>query len=198
MRRRSFLQLATSLAGSAVVQSSFAAQAAPHTLSLQQTRVSGQGDTQPHGTVVSIGGTAVISYAALRSLRVTLQHGRDHGLITGSRDVPLSPAVVPIELLWEKCAGADQLFQWIVDRQPYRACQHIPLTPAPRYRLRFMNGTTQTHPLYLQSHRFEITRMYQAPVSLPALEAIALKPYATLDMDVVNTDWGLSPYLAQS
>lgn len=59
-----------------------------------------------------------------------------------------------------------------------------------RYRFRWINLSGEAHPLHLQRHRFELTRVDQTPVRGLIKDIVTLPPYGVVEADLIADSFG--------
>jgi len=92
-----------------------------------------------------------------------------------------------IEMLLEK--RSDSIYQWTIDGRSHPA-EALFLQQGRRYRLRMMNATDGVHTVSLRNHSFELTRIYQVPVSGIFRDTLRLERYNVVEADVLMSRSG--------
>lgn len=157
MKRRRFLQLATTAAAGAVVQ---------HAPACFAGQIS-----HPAADVLSL----AVGEPALAALDAS------HVGCGAGRRASVGPDQM-IEMLLEQ--RSDGAYHWTIDGGPHPA-EGLFLQQGRRFRLRMMNATGGVHAVHLQHHSFELARIHQAPVSGIFQSKILLGRYNVVEADVV-------------
>jgi FtsP/CotA-like multicopper oxidase with cupredoxin domain len=195
MKRRRFLQLAAGAAAGAVVEHSsawsysisrFSLRVAPLSIELTPGRVI-------DATVVALVGDPVLTRASVDALSQSMVEpiGSDARFGASARPAPEPDRVIEM-LLENRLDTHHGNHHWIVNGRRFVDTEPLFLQPGQRYRLRMLNATGWPHPIHLQHHRFELTRIHQIPVSGIFKDTIRLERYSALEADVVVNGRGLT------
>jgi FtsP/CotA-like multicopper oxidase with cupredoxin domain len=199
MKRRRFLQLAASATAGALVEHSSAWSCSVSRFSLRMAPLSVE--TTPgsviDATVVALVGEPVLTRATIDALSQSMREptGFDASFSASARPLPKPDQSrnQVIETLLEKSLDRhDGNYHWIVNGRRFADIEPLLLQWGQRYRLRMLNATAWPHPIHLQHHSFELTRINQIPVSGIFKDTIRLERYNVIEADVVVRHRGLS------
>jgi FtsP/CotA-like multicopper oxidase with cupredoxin domain len=87
-------------------------------------------------------------------------------------------------------AGADGFEQWMINGKGYSASEPLLLHKDQRYRLVFVNGSAEFHPLHLHRHSFELVSLGGTRGSGLMKDVVTIPPNSTMEVDFIANNPG--------
>ena len=80
-------------------------------------------------------------------------------------------------------AGKDGFEHWTVNRKSFPETQAIQINQGKRYRMVFVNSSSEAHPLHLHRHSFEIVSIAGRQCSGLMKDVVVIDPYSSMKVD---------------
>jgi FtsP/CotA-like multicopper oxidase with cupredoxin domain len=87
-------------------------------------------------------------------------------------------------------ADKDGFQRWTVNGKSYPGVPPLRVTRNKRYRLVFVNSSSELHPLHLHRHSFEIVSIAGKPCSGLIKDTVNIAPYSSMKVDFVADNPG--------
>ena len=87
-------------------------------------------------------------------------------------------------------AGPDGYQRWTVNGKSYPDTPVIKVKAGKRYRLAFVNSSSELHPLHLHRHSFEVVSIAGTPCSGLVKDVVNIAPYSSMKVDFIADNPG--------
>ena len=134
----------------------------------------------------------VIEYAGRSGEPVWVESGRKPWNYLDFADTSKSPDAdeeVPM-VFAPVAAGPDGLQRWTVNGKSYPDTSVLKVKAGRRYRLDFVNSSSELHPLHLHRHSFEIASIAGKQCSGLIKDVVNIAPYSSMKVDFVADNPG--------
>ena len=134
----------------------------------------------------------VIEYAGRSGEPVWVESGRKPWNYLDFADTSKSPDAdeeVPM-IFAPVAAGPDGLQRWTVNGKSYPDTSVLKVKAGRRYRLDFVNSSSELHPLHLHRHSFEIASIAGKQCSGLIKDVVNIAPYSSMKVDFVADNPG--------
>jgi len=124
------------------------------------------------------------------------QHPRDSALrwdySAFAHDTPATrkPDVTMPLVFTSRFEGHGALDRWMINGKSFPETDPVRLTYGLRYRLQFINRSTDPHPVHLHRHAFELVSLQGRPTSGIMKDVVIVEPNTTTEVDLVADNPG--------
>jgi FtsP/CotA-like multicopper oxidase with cupredoxin domain len=134
----------------------------------------------------------VIEYAGSTGEPVWIDPGVIHWdyLEFANATQQLSPAETLPMIFAPLPAGTDGLQRWTVNGKSYPDTHVITIRQGQRYRMAFINSSSEAHPLHLHRHSFELVSIAGKQCSGLFKDVVNIAPYSAMSVDFVADNPG--------